>query len=74
MITREHFRTREDGVELYITYSDIGKMVLQNETGILYDKAIDIDNAQFTYTESDIDIQDESNDNENETLQTTDIL
>lgn len=51
MIVREEFRTRGDGVKLFRTYSDEGKGILQNETGIVYHEAIDVENAPYTYTE-----------------------
>ena len=39
------------------TYSDEGKRLLQVETGILYDEAVDIEGAPYTYTESDEEIE-----------------
>lgn len=57
MIVREEFKTRADGVKLFRTYSDEGKQIIQNETGILYSEAIDVENAPYTYTESDEDIE-----------------
>lgn len=56
-IIKELFITRADGVNLFRTYSDEGKQILQNETGILYDEAIDVENAPYTYTESDEDVE-----------------
>ena len=53
MIIREFYRTREDGVNLYLTYSDQGLRIRQIETGHIYDEAIDIENANFTYEETD---------------------
>lgn len=53
MIITEYYRTRDDGVVLNSTYSDAGMMILQNETGIEYSEAIDIEGAAFTYTETD---------------------
>ena len=53
MIVREAYMTRVDGVKLFRTYSDEGKQIIQNETGILYSEAIDVENAPYTYTESD---------------------
>ena len=52
MIIREFYRTREDGVNLFLTYSDENKMLIQNETGIEYAEAIDVENAPYTYSES----------------------
>lgn len=53
MIVTEYFKTRSDGVVLNRTYSDKGMMILQNETGIEYSEAIDIEGAPYTYTETD---------------------
>ena len=53
MIIREFFETREDGVNLYRTYSDQGFMLRQVETGVLYSEPIDIEEAPFTYEETD---------------------
>jgi len=65
MIQKEFFRTREDGVKLYRTYSDEGFMIRQEETGILYNEAIDVEDATYTYTETDIpDDSDEVPDDE----------
>ena len=55
MIVREFYRTRKDGVNLYRTYSDEGRDIIQNETGIVYSEAIDVETAPYTYTESDED-------------------
>lgn len=52
MIVREFYRTRKDGVNLYRTYSDESMYILQNETGIEYDEAIDVENAPYTYSET----------------------
>lgn len=53
MIVKEFFMTREDGVNLYRTYSDQGFMLRQIETGILYGEPIDIEDAPYTYKETD---------------------
>ncbi len=52
MIVKEFYKTRSDDVNLYRIYSDEGKQVLQNETGIVYDEAIDVENAPYTYSET----------------------
>lgn len=52
MIVRKLYITREDGVKLYITYSDAGMKIEQSQTGILYDSAVDVENAPYTYTET----------------------
>ena len=58
-IVREFFSTRADGVNLYRTYSDTGMMLLQNETGVEYSDAVDIESAPYTYSESANPIADE---------------
>ena len=56
MIRVEYVTTRKDGVQLYRTYSDSGKMLIQVETGIEYSEAIDVYPFKYTYIESDKDI------------------
>lgn len=53
MIKREFYKERKDGVKLYITYSDEDYQIRQIETGNIYDSAIDVETAQFTYEETD---------------------
>ena len=53
MIKREYYRTREDGVELYRTYSDTGYYIRQVQTGVVYSEAIDVESAPYTYEETD---------------------
>ena len=53
MIQREFYTQRKDGVKLYRTYSDAGMMIRQNETGVEYAEAIDVEGASYTYTETD---------------------
>lgn len=62
MIIKEFFETRKDGVNLYRTYSDQGFMVRQIETGILYSEPIDVEDAPYTYEETDILIEDREGD------------
>lgn len=50
-IKKEFFAERPDGVKLYRTFSDAKKKILQNETGIIYDEAVDIETAEYTYSE-----------------------
>jgi hypothetical protein len=57
MIIKEEYCTRADGVKLFRTYSDEGRRIIQNETGIVYGEAIDVENAPYTYTESDEDVE-----------------
>lgn len=53
MIKREFYETRFDGVNLYKTYSDAGYFILQNETGVKYGEAIDVEFKNYTYSETD---------------------
>ena len=57
MIQREFYTQRKDGVKLYRTYSDAGMMIRQNETGVEYAEAIDVEGAPYTYTETETPIE-----------------
>lgn len=57
MIKREYYRTREDGVSLIRTYSDKGLKIRKVGTNEIYDEAIDVENAPYTYEEMDIPIE-----------------
>lgn len=57
MVKREFYTQREDGVNLYRTYSDAGLMLQQNETGVHYVEAIDVEDAPYTYTETETPIE-----------------
>lgn len=59
MIIKEFYLQREDGVKLYRTYSDVGMMIRQDQTGIEYDEAIDVESAKYTYSETDTPITSE---------------
>lgn len=57
MIVREFYRTRNDGVNLFRNYSNEGKYILQNETQVKYAEAIDVEDAPYTYSETDEKIE-----------------
>ncbi len=57
MIQREFYVQRKDGVKLYRTYSDAGMMIRQNETGVEYAEAIDVEGAPYTYTETETPVE-----------------
>ena len=57
MIVKEYYRTREDGVNLYRTYSDADMKIRKVGTDEVYDEAIDVEGASFTYEETDIPIE-----------------
>ena len=56
MIIKEFYKKRSDGVNLYRTYSDSKLMIRQVETGDVYTEAIDVENAAYTYEETDMSI------------------
>ena len=56
MIIKEFYKKRSDGVNLYRTYSDSNLMIRQVETGDVYAEAIDVENAAYTYEETDMSI------------------
>ena len=53
MIIREFYMTRTDGVNLYKTYSDKGVYIIKQGTDEKYDEAIDVENANYTYEETE---------------------
>lgn len=57
MIVREFLETRSDGIRLYRTYSDNNLRIRQVETGAIYDEAIDVEGAPYTYEETDEKIE-----------------
>ena len=57
MVVKEFFRTREDGVNLYRTYSDADMKIRKVGTEEVYDEAIDVEGAPYTYEETDIPIE-----------------
>lgn len=57
MIQQELYAVRNDGVKLFKTYSDENFKIRQVETGNVYDTAIDVENAPFTYEETEEKIQ-----------------
>lgn len=59
MIKTEYLLTREDGVRLFKTYSDEKYYIIQEQTGIKYGEAVDVENSGYTYIESDEKISDE---------------
>lgn len=62
MIINEFYKTREeDGVNLFKTYSDEDFKIRKVGTNEVYDYAIDIEGAPFTYeeTEEKVEIHEE---------------
>ena len=57
MIVKEFYKTREDGINLYRTYSDEQYMIQKVGTEEIYDEAIDVETANFEYVEIDKKIE-----------------
>ena len=57
MIIREFYMTRKDGVNLYKTYSDNGVYIKKQGTDEKYDSAIDVENTNYTYEETNEKIE-----------------
>lgn len=53
MIRKEFFMKRADGINLYLTYSDENKYIIQIDTGIIYESAVDVESSPHTYEETD---------------------
>ena len=60
MIKREYYKTLEDGTVLVRTYSDSNHYIIKDGTGIEYSEAIDPENMNRTYTESEKIIKEDS--------------
>jgi hypothetical protein len=60
MIQKQFYKTRKDGVELYITFSDEGLMIEKKTSSgrkELYRTAVDVESANFEYVETDTPIK-----------------
>ncbi len=57
MIIKEFYKTRQDGVNLFRTYSDEGKQIRKVGTDEVYDEAIDVENVPYIYEETDMPIE-----------------
>ena len=60
MVKKEYYKTLEDGTVLVRTYSDSNHYIIQDGTGIEYSEAIDPENMNRTYTESEKIIKEDS--------------
>jgi hypothetical protein len=57
MIVTEFYATRKDGVNLYKTYSDANKYIRKVGTDEVYGEAVDVEDAPYTYEETDKEIE-----------------
>ena len=51
-IVKEFYKTRNDGVNLYRTYSNEDYKIHKLNTDEIYDEAIDVENAPYEYEET----------------------
>lgn len=57
MIKKEYYKTREDGVELYRTFSDTDHQIINKKTGVVYSEAIDVNqNEEYDETVEYVEI------------------
>lgn len=59
MLIKEFYTTRNDGVSLYRSYSDAKMMIHKIGTEEYYAEAIDVENAPWSYEETDIPVDEE---------------
>ena len=57
MIVREFYKTRQDGVNLFRTFSTENKYIKKVGTSEGYSEAIDIEGAPYEYEETDKEIE-----------------
>ena len=62
MIQKDFFAVRADGVNLYRSYSDKGLQILKVGTDEIYDEAIDVEDAPYTYEETELPVYDPTED------------
>lgn len=62
MVVKEFYRVREDGVILYRSFSDEGFYIQKVGTDEVYSEAIDVENAPYSYVETEQKIEKELND------------
>ena len=68
MIHTDFYRKREDGVNLYRTYSDDNKYIIQEQTGAQYKEAIDVENSGYTYVEGDMIVKEQTDEEKEDYL------
>ena len=73
-IVREYYKTRNDGVNLYKTYSNEGYKIHKLNTEEYYDEAIDVENAPYEYEETTEKIETEEISEIEQKAQAYDIL
>jgi hypothetical protein len=61
MIVREFYRTREDGINLYVCYSDQNVYIHKEGSPIKHEKVVQVENSSTVYLETDVKIKDPVN-------------
>lgn len=56
-IVKEFFKTRKDGINLYLNYSDQNLMIQKVGTDEIYFEAVDVEGAPYEYVETDQPIE-----------------
>ena len=56
MVKRVFYKTRSDGVSLFRNYSDEGLQIRKVGTDEIYDEAIDVEGAPYTYEETELPV------------------
>jgi hypothetical protein len=74
MIIKTFYEKRADGVNLYRIFSDKNVYIKQDQTGAEYSEAIDVENAPYTYTETDKPIEGEPQDEAEQKAEAYDYL
>lgn len=57
MVKKEFYKVRKDGVLLYRSFSDAGFKIQKVGTNEVYDEAIDVESAPYTYKETNEPIE-----------------
>lgn len=57
MIVKEFYQTRQDGINLFRTYSDENKYIRKVGTNEEYSEAIDVEGEPYEYVETDKEIE-----------------
>lgn len=68
MIVKEYMKTRKDGIKLYRTYSDKNVYIKKVGTKEIYDEAIDVENNNFEYEETEDKIDEDVENTKNQDI------
>lgn len=74
MIITDFYLTRDDGVNLYRTYSDQNLRIKCEQTNAIYDEAVNVEGYNYTYIETNEQIDKSITNEFEEAAQAVDIL